>query len=205
MTTPGQPSPTPSLQALERERERVITVLSRQFANDNLSIDELETRLELAYRASSVAEIRALASDLPDAENAVVGTAGAAVRPAPPPSQVVRSRMVSLMGNRVRRGVWIPPQVLDLLAVMSDTHLDLREAQFTSGVTEIHVKATMAAVRITVPPHVHVVIDTSSILASVNDRTDRGPAPPHGAPVVHVTGWAFMSEVKVRRRAIDER
>lgn len=176
----------------------MITLLSRQFANDNLSIDELETRLELAYRASSVAEIRALASDLPDAET------GAAVRPAPPPSQIVQTRMLSLLGNRVRRGVWIPPQLLELLAVMSDTHLDLREAQLSAGVTEIRVKATMAAVRITVPTHVHVVIDTSAIMASVSDRTDRGPAPPRGAPVVRVTGWAFMSDVKVRRRAIDD-
>ncbi len=198
MTTPGQP---PSPQALERERERVITLLSREFANDNLSIDELETRLELTYRASSVAEIRALASDLPDVANVEAGTA---VRPAPAPSQIVQTRMVSLLGNRVRRGVWIPPQRLDLLAVMSDTHLDLREAQLSAGVTEIHVKATMAAVRVTVPPNVHVVIDTSAIMASVSDRTDRGPVPPRGAPVVHVTGWAFMSEVKVRRRAIDD-
>ncbi|MGH7670844.1 MAG: DUF1707 domain-containing protein [Gemmatimonadaceae bacterium] len=199
MTVPGQPPP--SIQVLEHERERVITVLSREFANDNLSIDELETRLELAYRASSVAEIRALAADLADAEHPMAGTA---VRPAPPPSQLARTRFVSVLGNRARRGVWVPPQVLDVLAVMSDTHLDLREAQFSAGITEIRVKATMAAVRITVPPYVHVTLDTSSILASVSIRTDRGPPPPHGAPVVRVTGWALMSDVSVRRRSIDD-
>ncbi len=199
MTTPSQPPP--SLQALEAERERVITILSRQFADDRLSVDELETRLELAYRATSVAEIRALVSDLPAAEGAPTATA---VRPAPSPSDLSQTRMVSLLGNRVRRGMWIPPQTLDLLAVMSDTHIDLREAQLSAGVMEIRVKATMAAVRITVPPHVHVVTETSSILASVSDRTDRGPAPPRGAPVIRITGWAFMSEVKVRRRALDD-
>ena len=196
MTTPGQP---PSPQSLERERERVITLLSRQFANDNLSIDELETRLELVYRA------RRWPRSAPSPPTSRTPSTGpAAVRPAPPPSQIVQTRMLSLLGNRVRRGVWIPPQLLELLAVMSDTHLDLREAQLSAGVTEIRVKATMAAVRITVPTHVHVVIDTSAIMASVSDRTDRGPAPPRGAPVVRVTGWAFMSDVKVRRRAIDD-
>ena len=198
MTTPEPPA---SLQALERERERVITLLSREFANDNLSLDELETRLELAYRASSMAEVRALASDLPGVDQ---GSVGSAVRPAPPPSELVQSRLVSLLGNHVRRGVWVPPQLLTLLAVMSDTHLDLREAQLSAGVTEIRVKATMAAVRITVPPNVHVLIDTNGFLASINDRTDRGPQPPRGAPVVRVTGWAFMSEVKIRRRALDD-
>ncbi|OYV73046.1 MAG: hypothetical protein B7Z72_03395, partial [Gemmatimonadetes bacterium 21-71-4] len=84
MTLPEQP---PSVQALERERERIITLLSRHFANDNLSIEELETRLEMVYRAASVAEIRALASDLPAVEGA---PATPATRPAPAPSQIVR-------------------------------------------------------------------------------------------------------------------
>jgi DUF1707 SHOCT-like domain/Cell wall-active antibiotics response LiaF, C-terminal len=198
MTAPDQPT---SVQALERERERVIALLSRHFANDDLSLDELETRLELAYRAGSVAEVRALVSDLRphDAPEGGIG-----LRPAPPPSQTVRMRLVSFMASRVRRGVWIPPQELDLIAVMSDTHLDLREAQLSAGVTEIRVKATMASVRITVPPGVHVVTETNPILASVSDRTERGPAPPRGAPVVRVTGWAVMSDVSVRRRDVEE-
>lgn len=188
-------------QALEGERERVITVLSRHFANDQLSIDELETRLELVYRAASVAEIRALAADLPGAG---AGTEGAAVVPAPPPSQRVRRRMVSLLSSRTRSGVWIPPQRLDVVAVMSDTHLDLRSAQLSAGVTEIHVRAWWAAVRITVPPNVHVVVETTPVMASVADRTAVGPPPPHGAPVVRVTGWAAMSDVTVQGRSRNE-
>ncbi|HEU4990454.1 MAG TPA: DUF1707 domain-containing protein [Gemmatimonadaceae bacterium] len=185
-----------SLQPLEAERERVITLLSRHFANDHLSIDELETRLELVYRASSVAEIRALAADLPGE-----GAGGAAVTPAPAPSQRVRRRMLSVMSSRTRSGVWISPQRLDLVAVMSDTHLDLRSAQLSAGVTEIHVRAWWAAVRITVPPNVHVVVETTPVMASVADRTGAGAPPPHGAPVVRVTGWAAMSDVTVHGRA----
>lgn len=198
MPRPDQPPP---LQSLERERERVVTALSRHFANDDLSIDDLEARLEMVYRATSVAEIRALASDLADAETPAGGTA---VRPAPPPSQTVRRRLVSVLGSRVRSGVWVPPQQLNLVAVMSDTHLDLREAQISAGITEIRVKATMAAVRITVPPHVHVVTETTPILASVSDRTGRGRTPPRGAPVIRVSGWALMSDVTVRRVHPDD-
>jgi DUF1707 SHOCT-like domain/Cell wall-active antibiotics response LiaF, C-terminal len=198
MTTPDQPV---SMQALERERERVVTFLTRQFANDNLSVDELEARLEMVYRAGSLAEVRALASDLPDLD-AVRGAP--ALRPAPAPSQSVRARMVSLLSSRVRRGVWIPPQELHLVAVMSDTHLDLRAAQLSAGVTEICVKATFAAVRITVPPHVHVVTETTPVLASVTDRTGRGAPPPRGAPVLRITGWAVMSDVTVRTRDVND-
>ena len=197
MTSPDQPS---SLQALERERERAVALLSRSFAADHLSMDELETRLELAYRAASVAEVRALVSDIEDP----AAPGGLPMRPAPSPAQSVRSRMLSLLGTRVRRGVWVPPQRLELLAIMSDTHLDLREAQLTAGVTEIEVKATMAAVKITVPPGVHVVTDTTAIMASVSDRTTRGPVPPAGAPVVRVTGWAVMADVVVRRKDLSD-
>jgi hypothetical protein len=198
MTAPDQPT---QLQALEHERERVIALLSRNFANDTLSLDELEARLELAYRATSVAEIRALATDLADTD---APSGGRLVRPAPPPSQSVRQRMVSFMASRVRRGAWIPPQELDLVAVMSETHLDLREAQLSAGITEIKVKATMASVRITVPPNVHVITETNPIMASVSDRSSNGPPPPHGAPVVRVTGWALMSDVSVRRKSLDD-
>lgn len=189
------------MQALERERERVVTFLTRQFANDNLSVDELETRLEMVYRARSVAEIRTLASDLPDLDAA---RGAPALRPAPTPSQSVRARMVSLLSSRVRRGMWIPPQELHLIAVMSETHLDLREAQLSAGITEICVKATCAAVRITVPPHVQVVMETTPVLGSVSDRTGRGPPPPRGAPVLRITGWAVMSDVTVRSRRVGE-
>lgn len=195
------PQPPTSIQALEQERERVITLLSRHFASDHLSIEDLETRLELAYRASSVAEIRALASDLP----AVEGAGGRpALRPAPTPSQSVRTRMLAVLGTRTRRGLWVPPQELDLVAVMSDTQLDLRHAQLSAGVTEVRIKATFAAVRITVPPHVHVVVETTPVLAAVNDRSDQRRLPPRGAPVVRITGWALMSEVTVRTRGEDD-
>src|SRR6266705_3406304 len=142
MTSPDDP-----LQPLERERERIITVLSRHFANDGLSLEDLETRMELAYKASSVAEVRALAADLPNLEPEP-GAAPLAMRPAPAPSAMTRSSIFSLMSNTVRKGVWVPPQYLQLDALMSDTKLDLREAQLSSGVTEIHIRAVMAAVRI---------------------------------------------------------
>ena len=193
MATPEQPG---SIQALERERERVVTLLSRHFANDRLDMDELETRLELAYRAQSVAEVRTLVADLPESD---APSGAAAVRPAPPPSQSVRRRMLSILSAHVRRGVWIPPQELDLVAVMSDTHLDLREAQLSAGITEIRVRAWWAALRITVPSGVHVVTELQPVLASLNDRTGDGPPPPRGAPVIRITGWAVMSDVAVRR------
>jgi hypothetical protein len=201
MTTPRHPDPGSSIQALERERERVIAVLSRSFAGDHLSLDELETRLELAYRATSMAEVRALVTDLPEAAGP---GSPAALRAAATPGESVRQRMVSIMSSRTRGGMWVAPRELRVISIMSETHIDLRDAQLSAGITEIRIRATMSAVRITVPPGVHVVTEASPFMGSVVDRTTRGPVPPAGAPVLRITGWAVMAEVVVRRRHPDD-
>ena len=57
-------SPDNPIVSLPAERERTIEELSLHFAHDNLTLEELERRLELAYRATSVAELRTLTSDI---------------------------------------------------------------------------------------------------------------------------------------------
>ena len=199
MTSPEQPG---SAESLEKERERIITVLSRHFANDGLSLEDLETRLELAYQATSVAEVRALAAGLADPE---LGAGGVSLRPAPAPSQLSRSQILSIMSSTVRRGVWVPPQTLEVDALMAEARIDLREAQLSAGVMEIPVRAFWASVVIITPPGVHVVTELSTFMASMSDRTDQGSTPPRpGAPVIRITGWACMAEVTVKTRRSDE-
>src|SRR2546423_15718819 len=51
--------------SLVDERERVIQQLSDHFANDRLSLDELEARMDLAYKAATVTDLQRLTADLP--------------------------------------------------------------------------------------------------------------------------------------------
>jgi hypothetical protein len=199
MTSPQYPV-TP--ESLEQERERVITLLSRHFANDGITLDDLETRLELAYQASSVAEVRALAAGLAPLDGA---TGTVAVHPAPAPSQLTRSRVLAIMSSVARRGVWVPPQTLQVDAVMAEARVDLRQAQLSSGVMEIPVRALMASVVIITPPGVHVVTEVTTFMADVSDRTEHGATPPPvGAPVIRITGWACMAGVSIKTRRVDE-
>src|SRR3954468_16484675 len=75
-------------------RERLIDELSRQFASDNLSIEELELRMERAYKATSVAELQSLTADLPQ-----LGAIAAPVRVPSPIEQAMlapeRDRLLS--------------------------------------------------------------------------------------------------------------
>jgi hypothetical protein len=195
----GEPFPVP----LERERERTIELLSQHFANDNLSLDELESRLEQVYRAGSVPALRELTRDLPSD----------AVEPqerlAAPLSEVFapeEGRIVSIMAETKRRGFWLVPRKLNLWTIMSDTRLDLTQAQLAPGVTEIHLRSVMAAVKVIVPSGVRVVVQPSAFMAEVADETIDPPPVGSGAPVVRITGPVIMAELKVfvRKRELPE-
>jgi len=189
--------------SLADERERVIQQLSDHFANDRLSLEELETRMELAYKASSSADLQRLTADLPSVAAAPV--------PAPLPAEELaamapdRERLVSVMSETRRRGAWIVPQRLDLIALMSDTTIDLTQAALPTGIIDIHVRSICAAVKIVVPPGIQVVSRLSSLMSSV-----RGGGEPNvgggeewkTGTVVRLSGWVLMAEVqtKVRRR-----
>ena len=71
MPSPPSPEQRPIV-SLTDERERVIQLLSEHFANDRLSLDELEARMDLAYKASSVGDLQRLTADLPSATTAPV-------------------------------------------------------------------------------------------------------------------------------------
>jgi hypothetical protein len=203
-------SPSPEqrpLVSLTDERERVIQQLSEHFANDRLSLEELESRMELAYKAGTLSDLQRLTADLPSAAAAAV--------PAPlPPEELPtlsreRERVYSVMSETKRSGAWLVPQRLDLLAMMSDTTIDLTQATLPTGIIDIHVRSICAAVKIVVPPGLQVVSRISSLMSSVRGSGEPKEAAAAGSStawtqgtVIRLSGWALMAEVqtKVRRR-----
>jgi hypothetical protein len=201
MTSSPPPEQRPIV-SLTDERERVIQQLSEHFANDRLSLDELESRMELAYKATSVGDLQRLTADLPSLAAAPV--------PVPLPEESIalapdRERLWSVMSETRRGGGWLVPQRLDLLALMSDTTIDLTQTTLPTGIIDIHVRSLMAAVKIVVPPGIQVVSRISSLMSSVHGGGEPNEGSSGGwkaGTVVRLTGWALMAEVqtKVRRR-----
>lgn len=182
--------------SLDREREKVIEQLSRHFAHDNLTLDDLERRMSLVYQASSVQSLRELTRDLPEAEAAPVRAAA----PVPQAFLPETGRIVSVMAQTKRKGVWQPPRDLDVWCVMSETHLDLTQAQLAPGVTEIEMHALMASVKIIVPPGVRVVCQPTAFMSTVDDESVDPPPVGSGAPVIRISGPVIMTELKISVR-----
>src|SRR6185503_11365098 len=142
---------------LETAREDVIQALGVHFASDDISVDELDRRLTPAIRATSRAELMEILADLPMLPDYARGPS-AVIR-----SEVVTSRDVpgrgfvgALAGGTSRKGSWLVPQHLKVVAVMGGVELDLSQARLAPGVTEIDVYALMGGVDVIVPRGVRV-------------------------------------------------
>jgi hypothetical protein len=181
-------------------RERVIERLSEHFAHDRLTIDELDRRLERAYAATSLRELDALTADLPDEARAVTRF-GPATVPAEYEPREDSGRIVAILSETRRGGLWAVPPRLDVTAVMSNLTLDLRSALLAPGVTEIEVGAMMASVQIILPPGVRVLDRVRAFMASVTDDSYGALTDDPSMPTIRLSGRAVMSEVKVRTRS----
>jgi hypothetical protein len=190
---------------LDEARERTIQALTTLFAEDRLTMDEFERRLDLMYKATTVAELQELTAGLPvlsavpDADSALTRGRGVATRQASP---VVQNpgigRILTIMGETRRDGIWIVPSRLDVAAIMGNIKLDFRQALLPAGVTEIAITAIMGNVRIIVPPGLRVEGYGNAIMGNFDNRYLGAPSYGADVPVLRITGFALMAEVRVR-------
>jgi hypothetical protein len=214
--------------SLQAAREHAIDTLCGRFADDTLSMAELERRLETARRAHTREELRSLLSDLP------------APVPAAPDASAVRARVggrepdhrtgrgdrsgserpgsdgltegkvrssgsvaMAVMGGTRRAGKWAPPSEMLAFAVMGGVELDFRDAVLQPGsVTTINCFAFWGGIDITVPPEVHVDTRGFALLGGFDQSGVAWEEPPEGAPTLVVNGFALMGgvDVKIKER-----
>src|SRR5689334_15485832 len=123
--------PTPQLTSLSRARETKINELSTHFANDDLSLEDLERRIERVYKAASVAELEEITADL---RKAMTLPPDQSIAPSMKRStsvsshQTMAGRILAFMSSTRRVGRWLVPPKLDVVAIMSDTKLDFTHA-----------------------------------------------------------------------------
>jgi len=189
----------PALVALRSRREVVIDALSTHFASDALDMDEFEQRLDLAHRATSVAELDALLSDLQPAADEASGQSliqPTAARHAPVRTRV-RKRVLSVLGSVQRKGTWRVPERLRVFSVMGAVELDFREAQLGPGITEVSVTTVMGAVSIVVPPQLRVECHGVGLLGHFESMETGAGEMDLDAPLLRIVGVAVMGALEI--------
>lgn len=187
--------------SLELEREQVVQLLCRQYAQDALTTEELEARLEAAYRAKDLDELQALTRGLPVVRDSATrapemyGDSGSAS---------ADKRVLSVLADVKKGGEWEVARRVRAIAVLGALELDFREARILGGITTVDVSATLAEVRIIVPPGLRVECDGNAVLGEFRNKVMTVPSEGPDVPILRITGMSVLSDVSVIMRLPGE-
>ncbi|HEY4217078.1 MAG TPA: hypothetical protein VGM67_08070 [Gemmatimonadaceae bacterium] len=198
--------PVPSL---ARAREEKISELSTFFANDDLTLEDLERRIERVYKAASVTELETITADLRSA--ATLARPAELSRGAPPVPTRGRSRgpgnalttpvapstrVLSIMSSSRRVGRWDVAQKLDVVGVMSDSVIDLTHATLPAGIVDVDLSIVMSSFKLILPPGMRVINEAHAFMASIHSRADES-ASSNSPSTIRLTGYAVMADVHI--------
>ncbi len=162
MLTPEPRAPSPEA------RQRVIEVLTRHFANDELTEAQLDARFQAVYAATTLRELDAIVADLP--------TIGAEAT----------TDVRATFSGQERKVAGAVPRNLRVRARLGYVELDLTQATFEPGVTTIDVGVFMGYVQIRFPAGVRVETSGRALFGYFAIKGATGDAP----SIVRITGRA---------------
>lgn len=193
------------LRASDADREHVAELLGRAFAEGRLSTEEHSERLESAYAAKTMGELRPLVADLPVvfAPPTVASTTGSGV-PANAGAADAALRyggepVVAVFGEAKRTGRWLVRSGLDARAFFGSVELDLTEAVLEQREITITANAVFGEIIIRVPEGVILHDEGSAVFGSRRLVTMPGTVFGPETPVVHVRGVALFGSVEAKR------
>jgi hypothetical protein len=182
------------MRASDAERERTVTTLRDGAAHGRLTFDELAQRTEIAYEATTGAELERLVADLPQA--------------APDVFEAPHKRRrwnIAVLGGCDRKGRWRPAPDSVALAVLGGVGLDLRDATIEGDEIVITAVAVLGGIEIVVPEGVEVDLDGFALLGGNEHEQGTAPVRP-GTPVVRVRAFSLLGGIGVKvKRGADER
>jgi hypothetical protein len=181
----------PDIRASDADRERTANVLRRSGANGQLTVDELDQRVEAAYAAKTRGELERLVQDLGDARE----------RPGEVPVRAGDEGtrwVVSVMGGSDRKGHWRLGRSVTVLNFMGGSNLDLNDAEFAADVVEMRVFSLMGGSEIRVPEGLDVQVSEFAFMGG-NDIS-RGATPPvAGGPLLRLRMISIMGGSSLKR------
>jgi hypothetical protein len=196
-----EPSQHKDARASDLDRENVAEQLRLAAGDGRLDFDELDERLEAAYRAKTYGELEPLVADLPGARRPPASQA--VTRPEPRAVMPVGGRAfsspaIAIFSGSTRKGSWVVPRSFQAFALFGGVDLDLRDAALEDREVTIFANAIFGGVDVIVPEGVAVITSGAGIMGGYDGPSDDGGAP--DGPVIHIKGIAVFGGVSVRRR-----
>jgi hypothetical protein len=123
-----------------------------------------------------------------------------------PPDRVPeRQGVLAFFSSNERQGKWTLPRKMRVATFMGSVVLDLREAELSSGVSEIEIFALLGNCEIYVPAGVRVEQLGDGFAGNFELRMDGAPEIPPDAPVIRIRGMVYFSNVEAIVKGLSRR
>jgi hypothetical protein len=195
----GGDDPT-RLRISDAERHQVAEILREAAGEGRLDMDELDQRLEATYAARTYADLVPITLDLPahPHQRPVVRPAAATPDVVPGPD---RESHFAILSGLSRKGVWVVPRQMTILALMGGAELDLRRAKFAAPEVVITINAFMGGAQVIVGPSTRVQMEGTGIMGGYSGPSGLVDATlDESSPVVRIKGVAVWGGVSVERK-----
>jgi hypothetical protein len=189
------------LRISDSERHQVAEILREAAGEGRLDIDELDQRLEATYAARTYADLVPITLDLPGHPYqrpvpAMPRAASPEVVPGPE-----RESHFAILSGLSRKGVWVVPRQMTILALMGGAELDLRRAKFAAPEVVITINAFMGGAQVIVGPNVRVQVEGTGIMGGYSGPSGLVDAElDDSSPVLRIKGLAIWGGVSVERK-----
>ena len=191
---PGCGSPT-------TDRHQVAELLREAAGEGRLDIDELDERLEATYAAKTYGDLVPITADLPAHPHQRPAARPAASSPRPVVPGAEQESHFAILSGLSRKGVWVVPKQLTILAMMGGVELDLRQAKFAAQEVVITINAFMGGAQVIVGPTTRVQMEGTGIMGGYSGPSGLVDADlDESSPVVRIKGVAIWGGVSVERK-----
>lgn len=165
-----------------------------------MTLEEFGSRVTDAYGAISRADLEPLLADLPalpDGPAPYQPTPGA-LAPLSGRRRGGKARrwLVAVLGDVQRKGYWRLPAKVNVVTLLSDTDLDLREAVIETADNEMRLVCVLSDQNIVVPEGVELEVSGFSFLGR-RDLNVAQVRPRPGVPRLHIKVLGVLSDLKV--------
>lgn len=194
---------------LESARREAIRFLCQAQANDRLSIEAFENRLDQIKQASNQATFAAILADLEDTgaydTPTVALTRYRANRheldePAAPVHPAEYLRLTSVFASTKRAGSWTVPLQIDAFVAVGEMTLDLKDAVFATDVVDITVDVTLGSLTLIVPAGTQIENEVAERFSGSTHSTRLAKGARPNGLLLRIRGKAFMASIDVKER-----
>lgn len=193
----GEEAPRDDRRIGDRERDAAVAVLQQAVSDGRLSVDELDSRLAIAMRARTYAELEPVIADLTDGSSALELSGSRSMIRRPPAPGYSSEDPLRLDGAAKRLGAWRVPPFIRIDNGSRWVKLDFQLASTDSSLIDIHLVGGAGWVLLVLPAGWAADLDRLSVgWGSISVKVPNEPSA--GKPLLLIHGAVGAGRLRVR-------